>query len=117
MDTSKMKRAREVRRRFLSGMARGLRVIWPIISALLILMSVLGATIGVLENWRISEGIYFAFVSGLTIGYGDFVPKRPFSRTLAIAIGFIGILLTGLVAAVGVQALEAATRSERKSGS
>ena len=116
MDTTKINRAHEVRRRFLTGMGRGLRVVWPILSGLLLLMTILGATIGFLERWKFTEGIYFAFVSGLTIGYGDFVPKRPVSRTLAIAIGFLGILLTGLVAAVGVQALNAATRREPNSG-
>jgi hypothetical protein len=58
--------------------------------------------------------MYFAFVSGLTIGYGDLVPKTLLSRTLAIGIGFTGILLTGLVAAVAVHALTAALEQTRK---
>jgi len=44
-------------------------------------------------------------VTGLTIGYGDLVPKHELSRILAIAIGFAGIVMAGLIAAVGVQAL------------
>ena len=67
--------------------------------------------IGWVEGWPLGESIYFAFVSGLTIGYGDLVPNEPVSRVLAILVGFSGILLTGLVAAVGVRALERAAKS------
>jgi hypothetical protein len=70
----------------------------------------LGVVIAMLEDWPLTEGIYFAFVPGLTIGYGDLVPKAPLARVLAVSIGFTGVLLTGLVAAVGVQALQRAAR-------
>ena len=96
-------------------MRDGLAVVWPIFSALLVLMVVLGIAIGFIEGWPMLDGLYFAFVSGLTIGYGDLVPKAPLARLLAIAIGFTGILLGGLVAAVGVQALHSAL-SEGKEG-
>ena len=91
-------------------MRDGLAVVWPIFSALLVLMVVLGIAIGFIEGWPMLDGLYFAFVSGLTIGYGDLVPKTLLSRALAICIGFTGILLTGLVAAIGVQALTAALK-------
>jgi Ion channel len=97
-----------LRRRFVAGLRRGLRITWPILSALLALMAVLGVGVAVLEHWPLTDGLYFAFVSGLTIGYGDLVPKGALSRVLAISIGLTGILLAGLVAAVGVQALNAA---------
>jgi voltage-gated potassium channel len=35
--------------------------------------------------------VYFAFVTGLTIGYGDIVPRQALTRALAMAIGFGGI--------------------------
>jgi hypothetical protein len=53
--------------------------------------------------------VYFTFVTGLTIGYGDLVPRQPLSRFLAILVGFFGVVLTGLVAAVAVRALQTAT--------
>ena len=53
------------------------------------------------------ESIYFAFVSGLTIGYGDLAPKSLLTRALAILIGVCGVLLTALVAAIAVKALAA----------
>ena len=99
---------RVLRRRFVAGLFTGLRVVWPILSALLVLIVALGVGAGLVEGWSVQESIYFAFVSGLTIGYGDLAPKTLFARALAIAIGICGILLTALVAAVAVKALSAA---------
>jgi hypothetical protein len=99
-----------VRRLFFIELWNGLKVVWPILSGLLAIMVALGLVIAWREGWRVGEGLYFAFVSGLTIGYGDLVPKHPLSRTLAIVIGCTGILLTGLIAAIAVRALERATR-------
>lgn len=102
-----------IRRRFRIGLLDGLRIVWPVLSLLLALMAGLGALVAILEGWPLTEGVYFAFVSGLTIGYGDLVPKAPLARVLAISIGVTGILLAGLVAAVGVQALNAAQNGAR----
>jgi len=98
--------ARAMRRSFFAGLVSGLRVVWPILSVLVGAMLVMGFVIGQIEGWGLGDSAYFAFVSGLTIGYGDLVPKSPVSRTLAVCIGFSGILVTGLVAAVAVRALE-----------
>jgi len=98
---------RAMRRDFASGMVFGLRVVWPVVSGLLAVIVVLGLLAGLIEGWSMSDSIYFAFVSGLTIGYGDLAPKTLVARTLAIVIGVCGVLLTGLVAAVAVKALSA----------
>jgi hypothetical protein len=74
----------------------------------------LGFLIGLLERWPFGNVAYFTFVTGLTIGYGDLVPSHILSRLMAIIIGFIGILVTGLVAAIGVQALRFARGSEAR---
>jgi len=99
-----------MRQKFFIELWNGLRLVWPIASGLIVIMVLLGLVIAWREGWHFGDGLYFAFVSGLTIGYGDLVPKHPLSRTLAIGIGFTGILLTGLVAAIAVRALERATR-------
>lgn len=99
-----------MRRVFFLELWNGLKLVWPIVSGLLAGMVLLGMVIAWREGWHFGDGLYFAFVSGLTIGYGDLVPKHPLSRTLAIVIGFTGILLTGLVAAIAVRALERASK-------
>lgn len=97
--------SRALRRRFRSRLLTQLRVVWPILSGLLVLIVTLGVAAGLVEGWSVQESIYFSFVSGLTIGYGDFAPKTLLGRALAIAIGVCGILVTALVAAVAVKAL------------
>ena len=82
-----------LRRRFGIGLVAGLRIVWPVLSALLALMAGLGVAVALLEGWPLTDGLYFAFVSGLTIGYGDLVPKAPLARVLAISIGLTGVLL------------------------
>ncbi len=100
-----MKTSREMRRTFLAALLRGVRVIWPILSLLSGSMVSLGIAIGLIEGWSTTDAIYFSFVTGLTIGYGDLVPKTLLARALAVLIGVCGILLTALVAAVAVKAL------------
>jgi len=97
--------SRTMRRDFAAGLLVGLRVVWPVLSALLGIIIALGVVIGLIEGWSVQESIYFAFVSGLTIGYGDLAPKTLLTRILAILIGVCGVLLTALVAAVAVKAL------------
>ena len=100
----------ELRRRFLAALWRELHVVWPILSALVVLQLVLGFIVAFFERWPLSDAAYFAFVTGLTIGYGDLVPSRIVTRLIALIIGFVGILLTGLVAAIGVRAMQVASR-------
>lgn len=101
--------SRTLRRQFGTGLIAGLRVVWPILSVMLGLIVALGLLVGLIEGWSIQDSLYFAFVSGLTIGYGDLAPKTLVTRTLAILIGLCGVLFTALVAAVAVKALGAAS--------
>lgn len=102
--------AKQLRRHFFVELLSQVRVLWPILSGIIFAMAGCGIVIGRIENWRVDEALYFTFVTGLTIGYGDLTPKHLISRLLALVIGFSGIVLTGLVAAVSVQALKAADR-------
>src|SRR4030095_1992378 len=92
--------SKAMRREFTAGMLTGLRVVWPVLSLLLGVGTALGLVIGRFEGWSVQESLYFAFVSGLTIGYGDLAPKAGLARLLAILIGMCGVLFTALLAAV-----------------
>ena len=78
---------------------------WPVLSAILGIQLALGLLTGFIERWSLGDTVYFTFVTGLTIGYGDLVPRQTLSRVLAIGIGFCGLFLTGLAAAIAVHAL------------
>ena len=107
-------RTAELRRDFLKALWKELRVVWPILSVLILAELGLGMLIGLREGWAISDSTYFTFITGLTIGYGDLVPAHLGTRVMAIMIGFSGSLLTGLIAAVGVRALQGATGGEAR---
>lgn len=107
-------RPAELRRRFLLAFWWELKIVWPILSALVAIQLALGLLVGYREGWSINDAAYFTFVTGLTIGYGDLVPAHFGTRLIAVMIELIGILLTGLVAAVGVRALLKATEHEAK---
>ncbi|WP_207262123.1 potassium channel family protein [Pseudomonas sp. GW101-3H06] len=99
-----------IRREFYKSVGFYLRLAWPIFSAMLIIIVTVGLIISYLEGWDAFDGIYFGFVTGLTIGYGELVPKLPLSRVLAILLGFNGVLLTAIFAAISVRAIETAVR-------
>jgi hypothetical protein len=70
------------------------------------LLIVIGAVpIALVEKIPFGDALYFAFVTGLTIGYGDIVMKTTLGRCIALLLGFIGILFTGLVIAAAVEAV------------
>jgi hypothetical protein len=96
---------RALRRKFVGDLVAELRVVWPILSGLILVIVALGITAGLIEGRSLQESMYFAFVTGLTIGYGDLVPKALLTRVLAIAVGLTGVMLTAMVAAVAVKAL------------
>ena len=104
----------KLRRQFFAAFWVEFRVVWPIVSGLVCAQLLLGMMVGYLEGWSMGDATYFTFVTGLTIGYGDLVPVRLGARLIAVAIGFSGILLTGLVAAVGVRALQLATGDQAR---
>ena len=103
---------RTMRWKFVDGLFAGLLVVWPVLSGILATIVALGLAIGVIEGWSVQESIYFSFVTGLTIGYGDFAPQTFLTRALAIVIGICGILVTALVAAIAVKALGAVGKDD-----
>lgn len=107
-------KAHELRKLFFSHLWHSLKIVWPILSGLIGMIAALGFVIGWQEGWSALDSIYFAFVSGLTIGYGDLVPKHALSRILAIVIGLIGVLMVGLIAAIAVRALEFTVTHQNK---
>ena len=79
------------------------QIVWHVKSVFLALIALIVAGAGAInlfEKMPFADTLYFAFVTGLTIGYGDIVPQTPGGRLVALLIGFVGILFTGLMVAV-----------------
>jgi voltage-gated potassium channel len=93
--------------------------IWHVRAVILILIALImagAAAVTLVEKMPFADTLYFAFVTGLTIGYGDIVLQSPFGRLVAILIGLIGILFTGLLVAVLVHAVRESFEEAKKHG-
>jgi len=95
---------------FVLVFARGLFLGAPILLFLMAVVAVVGQIIGRGEGWSRSDALYYAFITATTVGYGDFHPSRRSGKYLAIIIALVGLLLTAIVAAIGVKAAEIAFR-------
>jgi hypothetical protein len=80
-----------------------------------IILICLGAiAISVLEQLTIEESLYFAFITGLSVGFGDIAPQTTAGRIISVAIGLIGVIFVGLVVAVATRALADTVEDLRK---
>jgi hypothetical protein len=105
--------AKTVRRRFFTALGQAIHLAWPVLSTILAIQIALGLLIGFVEGWSLGDAVYFTFVTGLTIGYGDIVPRQVLARALAIGIGMSGLFLTGLIAGIAVYAMRTALVDRR----
>lgn len=92
--------------RFLNVFFRSMGYLYPIWLFLIGVIFGLGVVIGRLEGMESGDGIYFAWVTAFTVGYGDLVPHGPLSRICALAIALTGMIFTGLWVAVAVNAVK-----------
>ena len=105
-----------LRRHFLVALGHAVHVTWPVLSVLLAIQLALGLLAGFLEGWPLADAVYFTFITGLTIGYGDLVPRQTLTRVLAIGIGFFGLFVTGVIAAIAVHAMRSALADRERGG-
>ncbi|SOE99499.1 voltage-gated potassium channel [Burkholderia sp. OK233] len=96
------------------------RVLWhlrAILVMLLILFLILsvamyyvGGAVDVATRAHSSPGrtFYFCAVTALTIGYGDVVPTTTPGLIIAVLLGLLGVLITGVVTGSAVYAIQLA---------
>ncbi|MGI9470984.1 MAG: potassium channel family protein [Rubripirellula sp.] len=73
----------------------------------LIIVTLLGVALSYLEDLDMGEGIYFAYITGLSIGYGDITATSTLGRILCVVTGMVGMMFTGMTVAVANRALQA----------
>jgi voltage-gated potassium channel len=76
----------------------------PLLLSFIALIVVLGLVIGKREGWSRLDAVYFAFVSATTVGFGDLHPSARVSKLLSIVIAMLGLIFTGIVIAVALNA-------------
>jgi voltage-gated potassium channel len=80
----------------------------PLLLSMSLLVAILGVIAAYLEGWTVFVGIYWAFITATTVGYGDVRAKRKTARSISVMIAFIGVVFTGITVAIAV---ESATRA------
>ena len=86
----------------------GLELVAPLLITLAFLIILMGQIVGARESWGRFNSLYWSFITATTVGYGDIRPLKPLSKVLSVFIAFIGIIFTGIMLAM---ALNAATIS------
>jgi hypothetical protein len=64
----------------------------------------LGLVVGAWESWGRLVSIYWAFITATTVGYGDLPPLKPLSKILSVFTTLIGIIFTGIIVSLAVDA-------------
>jgi hypothetical protein len=89
---------------FLKEIGVGLWLTFPLLLSLGAAIAALGQAVGTKEGWSRFDSLYWSFITGTTVGYGDIRPVKRGSRILAILIAFLGLVLSGIVIAIAVHA-------------
>ena len=76
----------------------------PLFVGLAVLISGVAIVVGRREGWSLGESIYFGFITATTVGYGDYRPTTRLGRTLAVMLAFLGLIFTGIMVAIAVEA-------------
>ena len=82
----------------------GLYLTAPLLLTFLFVIVCLGLLVGRIEAWHRFDALYWALITALTVGYGDIKPVKKMARLLSILIALCGIMLTGLMVAITLEA-------------
>lgn len=93
---------------FLKQLSFGLWLTLPLLLSLAAGIALLGYRVGKREGWSRLDTFYWSFVTATTVGYGDLHPVKNASKIAAVLIAFLGLMMTGILVAVAVHAVNLA---------
>ncbi len=79
-----------------------------VLAALAVVILIGGLLLARFDRLPMRDALYFAFITAMTVGFGDLAPRSGMARLVTIVLAFIGLLLFGILVAVSVHAIEAA---------
>ena len=89
---------------FIRFFLNGLKLASPLLISLAILIILLGQIVGARESWNKFDSLYWAFITATTVGYGDFRPLKRLSKTFSVLIALTGMIFTGIIVALAINA-------------
>lgn len=85
---------------FLNYFIETLALLYPLVLSFVVFIIVVGWLVGKIEGWTRFDSIYWAFITALTVGYGDIRPTHKLSKIASVFIAITGIMFTGLIVAL-----------------
>lgn len=76
-----------------------------ILGSLVLVIFLTGWLLSVVEALPFWEAQYLAFITSLTVGYGDISPETTIGRISCVFLGIIGMIWIGLVVGVAGEAV------------
>lgn len=76
----------------------------PLLISLSAVVAIMGQIVAYFEKWQRFDALYWTFITATTVGYGDIRPLRKTSRVISILIAFVGIMFTGVIVAITLEA-------------
>jgi hypothetical protein len=76
----------------------------PIWGFLSVTITLLGLVLSKMEGISIGSGIYLAWITATTVGFGDITPVSGASRVLCVFLAIIGIINTGIILSIALNA-------------
>jgi voltage-gated potassium channel len=68
------------------------------------------------EDQTLGNAIYFALITGLTVGYGDITPVTPIGKVASAAIAVVGVITAGIYVGIATRAVSMSIRGQRLTG-
>jgi len=84
---------------------KGLAYVSPLLISLALFITLLGQIVGRRESWNRFDALYWAFITATTVGYGDIRPMARLSKGLSVIIALIGMIFTGIMVALAINAV------------
>ena len=100
--------------RFLRNAFDILKVVRAPLAALLVLMLVGAGLLSIAEGMDYWSALYLTLITGLTVGYGDIAPATVLGRIVSLMIGFVGLVLFGIVIAVANRAVAKTVKDKQQ---